>query len=182
MTQKEFISDVTPSLGILRNMTGKKIWGYRAPTWSIAKDVDWTMRTLKSIGLKYDSSIYPISKNIFTGHKKQRFAHDIIKDFKEFPPATFQFGGGSFPLSGGTFLRYWPVSFVRRNIEKMNHARQAAMIYFYPWEFYKDIPQKKIPAWKYAVQWGNVRCVRPKVECLLQNFKFLSIRDVLNLV
>ncbi|MCD4779807.1 MAG: polysaccharide deacetylase family protein [Candidatus Omnitrophica bacterium] len=181
MTQQEFIHDVSVSLDILKSITGCDILGYRASTWSITKNITRAMQTLRSLGLKYDSSLYPVSRNIFRCSQQQCCPYEIIKGFIEFSPSTFRFLGCNCPFAGGTFLRFLPISFIRNRIRSINKIGQTAMIYFHPWEFYAVIPEARVPLWKNVIQWGNLPSVRRKLRCLLQEFKFSCVRDVINL-
>jgi len=55
----EFEEDLLKSIRILENIIGDKIWGYRAPWFSIVERTSWAIAILKKSGLKYDSSIFP---------------------------------------------------------------------------------------------------------------------------
>lgn len=181
MSKQEFIKDTSLSLDVLRRTAQVEILGYRAPTWSIAKNTYWAIDALKSLGLKYDSSIYPVSWNLLESIKLKKFPYKIKDDFIEFPPSTFQFLGYNFPFAGGTFLRFFPYNFIKNIIIEINKKWHPATVYLHSWEFDDEAPKLNIQKWRYLIQYGNLRSVKRKLRLLLQNFKFSPIREVLRL-
>ena len=179
LSEEEFFDDTKKSLDILNKLSLNKIIGYRAPTWSITKMTPWAIKILKSFGLRYDSSIYPIGLSLFKSH--QIFPYEIRKNFIEVPPSVFNLCGYNLPFAGGTFLRFFPLSFIKSKIVGINKIRHPAIVYFHSWEFEDIVPHANIKKWKYWIQYGNVKSVREKINLLLQNFKFSSIKEVLQL-
>lgn len=178
---QEFIDDIKVSLDILRQVTKTKIIGYRAPTWSIRGRDYKRVNALKFLGLKYDSSIYPVSLNLLTAIRCKKFPYEIEDGFIEFSPSVFKFFGYNFPFAGGTFLRFFSFEFMKNRISEINRRGKPAMVYFHSWEFDEIIPNLYIPKWKRLIQYGNLRSVKIKLRLLLQNFKFSSMREVLQL-
>lgn len=179
ISRQEFIKDIGQSLEILKCSVGTQILGYRAPTWSITKNTEWAIEVLRSFGLKYDSSIYPMSGTIFNSRDHERFPYEIKNNFFEFPPSTFKILGYNFPFSGGTFLRLFPSGFIKNKILDINKKGHPAVVYFHSWEFEEVASMPKMPKLKYLAQYHNHGSVRQKIESLLQNFKFSSIKEVL---
>lgn len=181
MTKPEFINDTTLSIDRLKKIANSKIVGYRAPTWSITKKMHWAISILKSLGLRYDSSIYPVSLNLFDRARKDKFPYKIREDFIEFPPSTFNFLGYNFPFSGGTFLRFFNYDFIKKRIFELNSKGYPAMIYFHSWEIGNAVPKLNIPKWKNLIQYGNLKSMKPKLKLLLENFKFTTIKEILQI-
>ena len=61
LTPAAFEKDVRRSLEVLESVTAQPVLGYRAPAFSITKQTTWAFDALERCGLRYDSSIYPIS-------------------------------------------------------------------------------------------------------------------------
>ncbi len=182
-SKQDFIKDVGYSLGVLSKLANTQILGYRAPTWSITKEMDWAIDVLYSLGLKYDSSIYPVGINPFNlpeNHK--RFPYKIKADFIEFPPSTFKFLGYNFPFSGGIFLRFFPLNFIKKQIQDINKDKHPALVYFHPWEFEHSYPKVALLSWKHMIQYGNLESVKVKLKSLLETFRFCPIRECLHLL
>lgn len=61
MTPASFREDLRRSKGLLEEMTGTPILGYRAPGFSITPRSMWALDVLRDEGFLYDSSVFPIS-------------------------------------------------------------------------------------------------------------------------
>ena len=175
-----FSNDVARSIDILGSIIKTRIKGYRAPTWSIYRSMPWAIDVLKESGFKYDSSIYPVSKNIFLCKKLSTAPYFIRKDFIEFPPSVFRWMGYNLPFSGGTFLRVCPEKFILQKISDINTTGSPALAYFHSWEFDDHPPARCVPYWKKLVQYGFSKTVKIKLESVLNRFRFAPLHEVLD--
>lgn len=57
---EEFRRDTERSKGLLEDLAGKQVSGYRAPEFSIRKQALWALDILAELGFRYDSSTIPI--------------------------------------------------------------------------------------------------------------------------
>jgi polysaccharide deacetylase family protein (PEP-CTERM system associated) len=71
--KREFKEDVTKAKGILEDITGNQVIGYRAPTCSITRDTIWALEIIFEMGFRYDSSIFPIKHDFYGFPKAPRF-------------------------------------------------------------------------------------------------------------
>lgn len=55
---REFREDVVRAKGLLEDITGEAVLGYRAPSFSITR---WALKVLAETGHRYDSSVFPVS-------------------------------------------------------------------------------------------------------------------------
>lgn len=179
MSKEAFAEDVRRSLETIKIIAKTEVYGYRAPTWSLTSSSCWAIDILKSLGLKYDSSIYPFDMNLFRCRNLEKFPYEIRQGFMEFPPSTFQCLGYNLPFAGGTFLRVFPSGFISARIREINRKGYPAMVYIHPWEFDREISKLVMPGWKYFIQYSNAKSIRKKLRFLLKRFKFSSIKDVL---
>ena len=60
LSAKSFRKDAEGSRKLLEDTTGKKVSGYRAPSFSIGETTPWAHEVLRESGYSYSSSIYPI--------------------------------------------------------------------------------------------------------------------------
>ncbi len=184
MSNEEFKDDLVKSIIAIEKIIGNKVFGYRAPSFSLPEDNSLFFKTLYDIGLKYDSSILPSKKK---GVEK-KFFH-IIKEENnrrlwEFPISVVNFWGRNIPFSGGTYLRVFPYKFIKSHIKKINMANQPVIIYVHPWEFDDCPPRAKTPfsvklKYKYS-HYLNLKSTRLKVISLLKDFQFTTIKEVLS--
>jgi peptidoglycan/xylan/chitin deacetylase (PgdA/CDA1 family) len=73
-TPAVFREELTRSVRVLEDLTGGRVLGHRAPFFSITKDSLWALDILRELGLRYDSSIFPV--------KNYRYG---IEDFPRWP-------------------------------------------------------------------------------------------------
>lgn len=177
LNPKEFFCDVKRSLSILTEITNHKILGYRAPTWSITENMAWAIDMLKSLGLMYDSSIYPLGLNL---KGNRNLPYKIRDGLIEFPPSTFYRLGLNLPFAGGTFLRFLNKDFIRKITNELNKKGFPVMVFFHSWEFDNNVPIVGMPLWKKFIQYSNVRTVREKMALLLKEFRFYPVKEMLN--
>lgn len=59
--RETFRTDLKESIGLIQRITGKKILGHRAASFSITKDSLWALEVLFQEGIRYDCSIFPIA-------------------------------------------------------------------------------------------------------------------------
>ena len=179
-TKDSFREDIKRTKMILEDITGSKIKGYRAPTFSINNSSLWALNILCEQGHSYDSSIFPIKHDRYGISNAPRFPHTINLNgtgtIKEFPPSTLRLLGVNTPIGGGGYLRLLPARFLSWGIRKINKVeKQPCIIYLHPWEF--DPEQPKIPV-KFTSRFRhyiNLDTTERKLRHLISNFKFTTI-------
>lgn len=184
----EFKADVLDSISSLEMITNRKVLGFRAPYFSITKDSLWALDILKECGLKYDSSIFPFERRSLYGIKNAlRFPNEIRDSFWEFPLSTVRFMNINIPVSGGGYFRFLPYWLIRLCIRKINFISQPVVLYFHPYEFNTEEFRKsffgdstKAKIIKYCQAFGRNSMIG-KLEALLSEFKFTSIKDFLKI-
>ena len=185
-TPEEFEKDLDKSLKILKKITKEKIWGYRAPQFTIARKTAWAIDILKKKGLKYDSSIFPVKTPLYgvpgAPTKPYRISSEDIgknspqETFLEFPLSTFKipFTKKRIPVAGGFYLRFFPYFFIRYALKKINKKNQPAICYIHPWELDPDNPKIKSLKWYY---YFNIKSTEKKFKKLLNDFRFTSTKE-----
>jgi polysaccharide deacetylase family protein (PEP-CTERM system associated) len=147
MTPACFREDVRRSKDALEQVTGADVLGYRAPTFSIMRETAWALDVLAELGMKYDSSIFPVRHDRYgvPGAPRVPFMaggdrHTIL----ELPPATLRLFGMNAPMAGGGYFRLFPLAFTRWAVRQTTSlGPSVAMLYFHPWEF--DAGQTRLP-------------------------------------
>lgn len=72
-SRDEFKQDIKRAKGILEDITGCEVIGYRAPSYSIKNKSQWAFEVLVEEGFKYDSSIFPIRHDFYGMPNAPRF-------------------------------------------------------------------------------------------------------------
>ncbi|MCW5672341.1 MAG: DUF3473 domain-containing protein [Hydrogenophaga sp.] len=135
LTEAEFFDDITRSKGLLEDLGGQAVWGYRAPSFSIGANNLWALDTLQRAGYRYSSSIYPVKHDHYGMPNAPRFAYETRGGMMEVPPTTLRMFNRNLPSSGGGYFRLMPYALSRWMLQQVNKQdEQSAIFYFHPWE------------------------------------------------
>jgi polysaccharide deacetylase family protein (PEP-CTERM system associated) len=184
LTPDQFRSDTSTARDVIEQVSGERVLGYRAPTWSITKDCLWALDILAEEGFLYDSSIYPIRQDLYGMPGAPRFAyiHSLSNGakLKEFPPTTLRFAGVNFPAAGGGSLRIFPLFYTRWAFRQFERKyRQPVVVYFHPWELDPSQPRLK-GGWRSRFRhYTNLDRMEERVRALLREHRFQSFHDLL---
>jgi polysaccharide deacetylase family protein (PEP-CTERM system associated) len=183
---EEFRGDLVRSIETLENITGEKVLGYRAPSFSITKDSLWALDILLELGLRYDSSVFPVRDRLYGLPNSERFPfvtrRDSIRELLEFPMSTVRVSGRNLPLGGGAYLRLLPYGFFRWGIQRINGEGWPAVLYLHPWEIDPQQPRIATRGKRgYSSHYWNLSKTEGKLTCLLRDFAFVPIKEALAL-
>jgi polysaccharide deacetylase family protein (PEP-CTERM system associated) len=186
MTPDEFAADVGRSLDILERLTGERPIGYRAAAWSIVAGTRWAGPILARMGIKYSSSIFPIS------HRRYGIANAPTMlqrwpdcDLIECPPATVRMFGRNFPVAGGGYFRLLPGAVARTAIRRLERIGNPAVLYMHPYELDAGGVRAHMRA---GVPVGFVRRItqemfrgrfEARLHKLFDAFEFVTMRELL---
>ena len=185
LSPREFKVEIQKSLELLEKITGQRAIGFRAPNYSINPDTIWAFNILAEMGIKYDSSIFPVKHDRYGFLTAPRFPFYI--DLKEngelieFPLSTIQVCGSNIPIAGGAYLRFYPYWFIRLTIKKLVKLGKPVIVYFHPWEIDAGQPRMKLRFTSKFRHYGNLYMTEQKLSKLLKDFEFGTVREVLGL-
>jgi polysaccharide deacetylase family protein (PEP-CTERM system associated) len=178
-----FRKDLEDSIKVLEDVSGQKIIGFRAPTFSLVKETRWAWDIMLELGLEYDSSVYPIYHDRYGIPDAPRFPYIVAskKDRKliEFPMPTLKIFKKNIPFGGGGYLRIFPLLFTKFALRKFNAADHPVIFYAHPWEFDTGQPRLdlgRIQTWRH---YYNISNNYNKLESLLKMSEWISFRDYL---
>ncbi|GJQ57871.1 MAG: DUF3473 domain-containing protein [Candidatus Scalindua sp. AMX11] len=177
-TPKEFRSDLIKARDILEGITGKKIFGYRAPSYSITNKSLWAFEILAELGFTYDSSIFPISHDRYGIPDAPRFNYWLPEHgLREYPISTAKILGIKVPVSGGGYLRLFPYWFTKIALKKINYDEmQPFVFYIHPWEIDPQQPRiKGATLFSRFRHYNNLEKAENRFTKLLQDFQFTPI-------
>jgi len=165
-------------LEIIGKLTEQPVLGYRAPSFSINSGCLWAFEVLSELGIRYDSSIFPIRHPEYGMPSTPRFPYSFKlkngRELKEFPLSTIRLLGLNLPVAGGAYLRIFPYWYNRWGIKKLNSEGRSAIVYFHPWEIDPDQPREKISYFKSFRHYTNLDLMKLKIKKLLDEFEFTS--------
>lgn len=182
LTPAEFREDIRRSKGILEDLTGKHVVGYRAPSYSIVRESLWALDILAEEGFLYDSSIFPIHHDRYGLPDYPRHPYTIKRNghsMMEFPPSTLRLGGVNIPMAGGGYFRLFPYRFIRWGIERLNLLEgEPAIIYLHPWEIDVNQPRLNGGILSNFRHYLNLGRTERNFRRLLNDFSFVPIREI----
>jgi polysaccharide deacetylase family protein (PEP-CTERM system associated) len=143
LSEAQFEQDLLRAKGLLEDLSGAPVQGYRAPSFSIGTGNLWALDVLARTGHRYSSSIYPIQHDHYGMPDAPRFAYRTPQGLLEVPPTTLRLMNRNLPSSGGGYFRFFPYALSRWMLQQVNQReRQSAIFYFHPWEI--DVQQPRV--------------------------------------
>ena len=174
LTPVQFREDVRKAKGILEDISGTPVCGYRAPTFSIGRNNWWAYDILREEGYAYSSSIYPIAHDLYGIPDAPRGPFHPIEGsaFLEIPITTVRWLGRNRPCGGGGYFRLLPYRVSQWSIARVNRVdRMPCVFYCHPWEFDVDQPRIRGASAKSRFRhYLNIRRMPDRVARLLRDF------------
>lgn len=177
MDADQFREDARKSKQILEDISGQKVKGYRAPTFSIGHKTPWFFEILAEEGYMYSSSIYPVQHDLYgmpDGPKSSYRPRFIEAPFLEIPMTVMSVFGKNLPVSGGGYFRLMPYplfQFLTKRARAQN--KRPNIFYFHPWEV--DPAQPHIHGLPLKAQFRhyyNLGMMEEKLKMLCRDFEW----------
>lgn len=177
---------------VIERIVGKiKVKGFRAPCFSIDNRNRWALKVLLDFGYQYDASIFPVKINPLYGvsgapTQPYRISLEDVREedpkspLMEFPMSPLKIGRLKIPISGGFYLRIFPLPFLTWGLGRINRS-QSFLLYFHPWEGCEKTPRLKLPLFNRVISYYGISSALKKFEFLLRHFKFARVDQVLGL-
>jgi polysaccharide deacetylase family protein (PEP-CTERM system associated) len=148
-----FREDLIRSKDALEQAIGSRVYGFRAPTFSLVRVTGWAVDVLAECGFEYDTSVFPVRHDRYGIPDAPRgpfLATGREREIVELPLLTYQIGGMNLPVAGGGYFRLFPLAIMRAGLRQTFTAVPPAvgMLYFHPWEF--DPEQTRLPLGRLA--------------------------------
>ncbi len=155
----------------LEDLIGTKVYGFRAPNFSLTSESLWVVDELREMGFLYSSSVLPAKNPIsgFPGAPEEPFYwHNQLLEIPV-PLSSFLFW--KIPYLGGVYLRYLPLMLIRA-YQQRSSSRQSLWTYCHPYDFDTEEPYSAIrdaPLWVSLLLWINRGQTYKKMSELLTN-------------
>lgn len=183
LDQTQFKNELKQSISVLTAITGTPVVGFRAPSWSINRDMEWAFETMLAHGIQYDSSLFPFKTFLYGDNAYPRFGYDLSLEqgdkLYEMPPSVGEILGKRVPFCGGFYLRVLPYKVIRKMLRSFEKENQPTVIYFHPWEIDTNQPRVKLKAAESLIQYYNIRTMERKLKRLINEFEFMPMGDYL---
>lgn len=183
-TPAEFRAESARAKGLLEDLLGAPVVGYRAASFSITRRSLWALDVLIDLGFTYDSSIFPIRHDRY-GIPGAEARPGILtapsgRTLVEFPMAAASWLGVQVPVSGGGYFRLLPYAVTRAGLRQINSDRgRPFTFYLHPWEVDPDQPRVRVGWLSRFRHYTNLHRCEARLRRLLREFRFASMREVL---
>ncbi len=174
-SSKDFSEDLQSSRKLLEDITGERVYGYRAPSFSINNDV---LDLIQEAGYLYDSSY-----NSFAMHDrygaldlsnalKQGAFYKVSNDFYELPVSNLGIGRRILPWGGGGYFRLIPLVLYKQGVRSVLKKENAFIFYSHPWEFDPDQPrvEQASAAFKFR-HYIHLKKTETKLRKMIESFQ-----------
>ena len=185
-TPAAFREDVRRAKGLLEEAGGRRVNGYRAPSYSITPKSLWALDILLEEGYQYDSSIFPIRHDRYGIPVSERRPYAVersVGTLIEMPGSTTIVGPVNLPIAGGGYFRILPYWWTRWGISRVNrHEHRPAIFYLHPWEI--DPEQPRLPAGRIGSfrHYRNIDKTEARLRQLLTDFRFGTMEAIVSRV
>jgi polysaccharide deacetylase family protein (PEP-CTERM system associated) len=164
---------------VLESAVGVPVVGFRAPSFSIVPGHEWALDVLMEEGYQYDSSLFPIARRGY-GYRDGRRDPHVLRSpagtLVELPPATLRLGGMNLPAAGGAYFRLLPYALSQAAFRDCARRGVSGTFYVHPWEVDPEQPRLPVSWSARARHYGGLTRTMPRLERLLTEFRFNSIR------
>ncbi|TKB24941.1 DUF3473 domain-containing protein [Desulfopila sp. IMCC35006] len=177
--------DLIKSKGILEDIIGSEVSGYRAPSFSITDDA---INSVQEAGYLYDSSY-----NSYEGHGRygaltqlKNMQQDLplyalSPSFYEIPVSNLRIGNRVIPWGGGGYFRLLPSFLHLAGVKQILLQTGCYTFYMHPWEIDPDQPRINgvKPFYRYR-HYVNLSSAKNKLEKFISKnagCSFLTCRE-----
>jgi polysaccharide deacetylase family protein (PEP-CTERM system associated) len=182
LTEADFRADIRRARAAIEDASGRRVTGYRAPSFSIDARTPWAHRVLAEEGYAYSSSVAPVAHDHYGWRESPRFAWRPVADAAliELPVTTAEIAGRRLAAGGGGFFRLLPYAFSSWAIRRVNAVeRRPAVFYFHPWEIDPGQPRvARAPLRSRLRHYTNLSEMRGKLMKLLRAHEWGRTDDV----
>ena len=179
--------DLYRSKALLEDIIGDRVFGYRAPSFSITKDL---IVHLGELGYEYDSSYnnfvmnkrYGNANGLFISSTNGRLVAD--NGIIELPLTNLECVGNILPWAGGGYFRFLPSALFFYGVSKILDHRNAYIFYCHPWEI--DATQPRMDSLPFLSRYRHYLNLHKTLGRLkrffskFQGYRFISCKNYLH--
>jgi polysaccharide deacetylase family protein (PEP-CTERM system associated) len=181
LSPAEFRADVERGKKLLEDVTGQRVIGYRAPSFSIT---DWAVSILQDLGFEYDSSVFPTVAHDrygrLTGVDSGQPILELRPGFHEVCISCLPLGKRGLPWGGGGYFRMLPYAIWRGGVKRILGTGAPYVFYIHPWEIDPGQPRMQglsaVSRWRH---YSNLARCEDRYARLLADFSWTTITGLL---
>jgi len=185
MTPAAFAEELRLAIDVVEQPAGRKVLGFRAPSFSIRPGTEWAFDVLHDVGLRYDSSLFPGIRD-YGGYPCPQTPHEFRgapsgRPMPELPISVLKLGPLGVPFSGGGYLRFLHWKLIRFAFDRFHRAGMPVVVYLHPRDFAPDGPRVPMPPRRKFQSYVGLRTSERKLRKLLATYRFGPCSAVLDL-
>lgn len=180
--RSHFHGETRRAKAVLEEITGARVHGYRAASYSITDRSLWALDILTREGFTYDSSVVPAHHDRYGIPGSNPVPHVLTTNYGElieFPPTTMRLLATRVPIGGGGYFRLYPYGFSAWALRRVNRSGRPFIFYFHPWELDPDQPRIRAHPNAYIRHYLNLHRCETRIARLLDDFRFGTVSQVL---
>jgi polysaccharide deacetylase family protein (PEP-CTERM system associated) len=181
MTPERFRDETRRSLAVVGEVTNRVITSYRAAYFSITKASWWALDVLASLGIRTDSSIFPVHNWRYgiPGFSQTPIWLDTPSGrVLEIPLGVRSVAGRELPITGGAYFRIYPYAITRANMRWVERQGRRNVFYVHPWELDPEQPRWWFDWRVNLTHYANLRSTEGRLRRLLAEFEFGTVAEV----
>ena len=119
-----------------------RIYGFRAPFFSLSQETGWAFDVLRELGFVYDSSVLPVWNPVCGNLPEQsEYVHRLENGLWSVPVSVLSLTRRlGIPVAGGVYLRLLPEWVNDWAVRRYRDAGQPVNVYFHPYDIHPDAP------------------------------------------
>ncbi|MCW8885800.1 MAG: DUF3473 domain-containing protein [Motiliproteus sp.] len=180
LTRDEFKADISDSKKMLEDLSGSKVIGYRAPSFSLSPKTLWAVDELKEAGYIYSSSVNPVPHDLYGMPNAPRTPFLWQNGLEELPVTTLQLLNRRWPCAGGGYFRLYPYQLSKWALKTAREQLDGPVIfYMHPWELDPNQPRvTNAPLKSRFRHYINLNKTQSRLENLVTDFEWDTISSV----
>ncbi len=184
LTPEEFALDLRQSVDAIEQASGRKVIGFRAPSFSIVPGSEWAFDVIVQAGLRYDASLFPARRG-HGGYPCPQVGH-ILKTpsglaLPELPMSVMRVAGVPLPFSGGGYLRLLPWPVIQAGFSQFQRRGTPVVVYLHPRDFAANCPRVPMPLRRRFKCYVGLHTTEKKLRQMLQMYRFTNCASLLGL-
>jgi polysaccharide deacetylase family protein (PEP-CTERM system associated) len=181
MQREEFREDALRSRGILEQISGAAVLGYRAAGFSVIEETSWFFEELESAGYAYDSSVFPATRGHGGLESAKRAPHRTrgAERLVEFPVSVADTFGRPLCFFGGGYLRLFPDWLILKKGREVLDEHRPLIFYVHPREIDPAHPRLPMNLRRRFKSYVNLSDTERKLHKILAAFPMVTFREYL---
>jgi len=177
-----FAQDIAKARGLLQDLSGAEVAGFRASTFSIGSSTRWGFESVAAAGHSWDSSVFPVRHDRYGFPSFPSHAVHLKlasgKPLREYPLLTRAAFGRRWPAAGGGYLRLLPTTLVDGALHRASAGNEPGVVYLHPWELDPGQPRHRLGGLRTWRHYLGLSRVEGRLRRLLARHAFGPIGEL----